>query len=100
MNISSLKTNFLGKFKAKRPHLNLNLKNASKMETNKDYINFTPKSRDMDRDTSLEFKAGLKKGYKPKYKLGDRKGFSGGIGAKGGKSKNLSVMSKKCRRGC
>lgn len=98
VNMSNMKSNILGKFKPKKIPPSLNVKFSGKSELNKDYISFTPKSRDIERDTSLDFKLNPKKnGFKQKYTFGDKKQFSKGFFPKTGKNKNLSVLSKKCR---
>lgn len=88
----------LGKFKT-RLQINVMSKQPTKNEPSKDYINFTPKSQDIERDTSLEGRRFSKISAKKNGKFGERKQYLGVFGSKQGKLKNISMQRGKGRVG-
>jgi hypothetical protein len=94
---SNLKGNVFSKFKLKKKlQINPGIKYLQKTEKNHDILSFTPKSRDVKKNTSLDYKTNPKKIInKQKFKKQDKKLFSGGMKTKITMKKNISNLLKK-----
>jgi hypothetical protein len=96
VGLSNLKGNKFSKFKLKKKlQINPINKYHQKSEKNNDDHHFTPKSRDVKKNTSLDYKTNPKKLLiKQTSKKLENKLFSSGLNSRW-KKKNISVLSRK-----